>query len=114
MIEIFKNIIYLFIMTNVSLFALDNNFDNKADCLILKDENSIICKYSHKRVNFDKIVKFDWIEPNGDITRSKNMPLPAGHGSVYDYRYLKGRTKGNWTFKVTDDNSTTITHFIIE
>ena len=107
-----KNIIFLCI--TIFLYADSIDFNSKADCVILKDENSIICKYSHTRVNFDKTVRFEWIEPNGKITRKRDMPLPAGHGSVYDYRFLKGRTKGIWTFRVIDNNITTKTHFTIE
>ena len=84
------------------------------DCVILTDENSIICKYVHKRVNYEKKVRFDWIEPNGVISRSRIMTIPPGHGSVYDYRYIEGRTKGKWTFRVTDGNKTYSTNFILE
>ena len=106
-------IIMLFVITIV-LNANDTDNENKADCLILKDENSIICKYSHKRINEDKTVRFEWVEPDSSITRIRDMVIPAGHGSTYDYRYIKGRTKGTWTFKVIDNNQEILTTFIIE
>ena len=107
-----KKILNLIIVLLISgnLFAMDN----KVDCLILEDENSIICKYIQTRVSYDKTVIFDWIEPDGKITRTKELIVPAGHGSVYDYRYIKGRTKGIWTFKVTDANEQFKTTFNIE
>jgi hypothetical protein len=88
--------------------------DSKADCLILKDENSIICKYTHKRINSDKVIQFQWIEPNGVISRQRDMIIPAGHGSVYDYRYKTGRTQGEWTFKVIDNSQEFTTQFTLE
>jgi len=100
-------IFLIFIIVNLSA-------QSKVDCLILKDENSIICKYTHKRIAQDHNVRFDWIEPNGIISRSRIMNIPAGHGSVYDYRFISGRTKGTWTFKVTDDNNTYETNFEIK
>lgn len=93
---------------------MSDKAEYKADCLILKEENSIICKYTHKRIDEDKIVKFEWIEPDGTISRVRSMFIPAGHGSIYDYRYIKGRTKGSWTFKVTDENREIKINFIIE
>jgi len=107
-----KKILNLMLIVFVNyLFAINNN---KVDCLILEDENSIICKYIQTRVSFDKTVVFDWIEPDGKITRTKELIIPAGHGSVYDYRYIKGRTKGTWTFRVTDANKQYKTTFDIK
>jgi len=83
------------------------------DCIILEDENSIVCKYTHTRVSYEKNVTFNWIEPNGQITRTKELTIPAGHGSIYDYRYIKGRTHGVWTFVVVDGESEFKTNFTI-
>ncbi len=104
-------IIFISVFINNSLLADDEKI---ADCIILEDENSIICKYTHQRVSYEKSVTFNWIEPDGKITRTKVMIIPAGHGSVYDYRYIKGRTIGKWTFKVTDDSKEFQTNFTIE
>jgi hypothetical protein len=106
-------LIYIFFITiviNIGLFANEN----KVDCIVLKDENSIICKYTQQRVNYQKNVTFNWIEPNGQTTREKELIVPAGHGSVYDYRYIYGRTSGVWTLKVIDDKVEYKTNFTIE
>lgn len=109
---------YLLIITILTTLLLgDDNTDNnnkEADCIILKEENSIICKYSHERINENTEVTFNWIEPDGQITRTRVMTLPAGHGSVYDYRYLEGRTHGTWTFEVIDGEDKITTEFIID
>ena len=87
---------------------------NGVDCLILEDENSIICKYTHERADFDKEVEFQWIEPDGRVTRKRAMIIPAYHGSIYDYRYIEGRNKGEWTFKVIDNGIEYKTTFVLE
>lgn len=87
---------------------------NSVDCLILEDENSIICKYTHERVEFDKEIEVHWIEPDGRVTRKRSMIIPAYHGSIYDYRYIEGRSKGDWTFKVIDNNIEYKTTFKLE
>ena len=105
-------IIFLTIITlNTTLFS---SSANTADCLILHDENSIVCKYTHLRKDSDTNITVQWIEPTGEMTREKFLVIPATHGSVYDYRYIKGRTKGEWTFKVIDNNKEYTTNFIIE
>jgi len=90
------------------------NSDKNVDCLILEDENSIICKYTHERINTDKIISVQWIEPDSKITRERDMVIPAHHGSIYDYRYIEGRTKGTWTFKVIDNGDEYQTNFEIK
>jgi hypothetical protein len=106
---------------SISLFALILSFKafgyddfKEAQCVIIEEENAIYCKYIHTRVNHDKQVVFNWIEPNGIISRSRVMTIPAGHGSVYDYRFLEGRTKGIWTFEVIDDDESIKTTFEIK
>jgi hypothetical protein len=42
------------------------------------------------------------------------MVIPAGHGSIYDYRYIKGRTLGVWTFKAIDESEEYTTSFVLE
>jgi len=110
--KILINILLLLSINSLSLLA--NDTSSKVECIILKDENSIICKYTHKRINIDKTVKFEWHEPDGVVSRVRAMIIPAGHGSVYDYRYIKGRTSGLWTLKVIDNNKVTKANFIIE
>jgi hypothetical protein len=87
------------------LIFLNNNLFAKidtVDCIILEDENSIVCKYIQNRVNYERDVIFNWIEPNGKISRTRNLTIPARHGSVYDFRYKNGRVTGIWTLKVID------------
>jgi hypothetical protein len=108
-------ILFLLLITNI--FAIDETeYDpiNSVDCIILKDENSIICKYIHRRIDMDKYVEFRWIDPTGTISRQRTMQIPAGHGSIYDYRFINGRVTGTWTFEVLDDNKSYKTNFIIE
>ncbi len=81
------------------------------DCLILEDENSIICKFEATRNIEDKQIIVEWIDPNNELSRQRNMIIPAGHGSIYDYRYIKGREPGLWTFKVTLDDKSYSTQF---
>lgn len=88
----------------LALFSYANENESKVDCLILEDENSIICKYIVKRSNQEKPIVVQWLDPQGDISRSREMIVPAGHGSIYDYRYIKGRLLGTWTFKVIDQD----------
>lgn len=70
------------------------------DCLILDDENSIICKFERTRQIEDENITVQWIDPLGEISRSRDILISAGHGSIYDYRYVDGRETGIWTFKV--------------
>ena len=81
------------------------------DCLILQDENSIICKFETNRSLEDKNIVVQWIDPQDDVSRSRNMIVPAGHGSIYDYRYINGRLTGSWTFKVIENEKEYTTNF---
>jgi hypothetical protein len=107
------NLKYFLLLCTVFLTFLHASVE-KVDCIILEDENSIICKYTHERVPLDKNVTVQWIEPDGIISRTRDMVIPAFHGSVYDYRYVEGRTKGVWTFKVIDKPNEFTTTFNIE
>ena len=81
------------------------------DCLILQDENSIICKFETNRSLKDQEIVVQWIDPQGDVSRSRNMIVPAGHASIYDYRYINGRLIGSWTFKVIENEKSYTTNF---
>lgn len=105
---------YILIVSILTSFLFGYDEGKEADCIILKEENSIICKYTHVRISEDKQVTFNWIEPDGVVTRTRVMTIPAGHGSVYDYRYLDGRTKGLWSFEVIDGEDKIITNFTVE
>lgn len=119
-------IFFLFFLTN--LFSENINLENqveiqketlkqkepKCDCLILEDENSIICKFELLRQNIEKLIVVQWINPKGEISRSRDMIIPAGHGSIYDYRYIEGRKKGLWLFQVIMDNEKYSTKFTLK
>ncbi len=109
-----KKIVFLIVFSFFSLFASEEIEIESVDCVILKDENSIICKYIQDRVEFEKKVIIEWIDPENELSRSREMIIPAGHGSVYDFRYIDGRKKGIWTFKVTDQDKVYETKFELE
>lgn len=76
-------------------------YNPNVDCLILEDENSIICKFEVIRdINKDQEIIIHWISPTGEISRTREMVIPAGDVSAYDYRYLDGREGGKWNFRV--------------
>jgi len=105
---------YLVVLScSILLTALSAN-EKKVDCIILEDENSIICKYSHARIDTEQNITVSWIEPDGTVTRKRDMVIPPFHGSVYDYRYFEGRTQGEWTFKVNHNEDEYTTSFTIE
>ena len=70
---------YLVLLCSV-FFTLVHAEDKKVDCIILEDENSIICKYTHERVSIEKNITVKWIEPDGTETRTRNMVIPPFHG----------------------------------
>ncbi|BAK71325.1 hypothetical protein [Aliarcobacter butzleri] len=81
--------------------TIQKSYNPNADCLILEDENSIICKFEviKDSQNEQKIV-INWVNPNGEISRTREMLIPAGDSSAYDFRYLDGRESGKWDFKI--------------
>ena len=104
---------YLFFCCSLFLTLLHAD-SKKVDCLILEDENSIICKYEHKRIDEDKEIQVQWINPQGEISRERILLIPAGHGSIYDFRYISGRLKGTWQFIVVDKDIKLNTSFEIQ
>lgn len=110
--KLLQTFFIFFVLSHSLLFALEQN--SGVDCLILEDENSIVCKYTHTRVDFDKDILVEWIEPDGTVSRSRQMKIPAMHGSIYDYRYIKGRTLGEWSFRVTDGANQYTTNFTLK
>ena len=75
-------------------------YNPNVDCLILEDEKSIICKFEVIRDTKDQLIVINWISPTGEISRTREMIIPAGDVSAYDYRYLDGREGGKWNFKI--------------
>ena len=104
----------LLLHASLSVFAMAQLINTNADCIMLEDENSIICKYTHPRVEHDTNITVQWIDPKGKISRNRDMVIPAYHGSVYDYRYLMGRMDGIWEFKVLDHGNEITTKFEIK
>ncbi|MBP7769832.1 MAG: hypothetical protein KA055_01770 [Aliarcobacter sp.] len=91
--------------------AIEVPYNPNADCLILEDENSIICKFEIIRDEQDQEIVIHWISPTGEISRTREMIIPAGDVSAYDYRYLDGRENGKWNFKVLYKNNEYSTQF---
>lgn len=85
--------------------VLEQAYNPNVDCLILEDENSIICKFEVIRDIKDQNIIIHWISPTGEISRTREMLIPAGDVSAYDYRYLDGREGGKWNFKVVYNNN---------
>jgi len=100
-----KILIILLFIVLVLVFAENKigkeSYNPNIDCIILEDENSIICKFSVEinRKN-DQTIDVKWIDPNGQISRSRDIVIPAGNASAYDFRYLHGRQKGEWKFVI--------------
>jgi hypothetical protein len=88
--------------------------EDGVDCLVNKSKNSITCKYTQSTIKEDRKITMDWVEPSGVVSRHKVLSIPANHISVYDYRYLNGRTTGEWTIKVTDKGQKFSSTFIVE
>ncbi len=104
--------IFLFIfVSNLFCEVIDEQENNPVECLILQDEDSIVCKYVHERVSKDKEIIVKWIDPQGEISRERTLLIPAGHGSIYDFRYIQGREKGIWKFIVIDNKKEYSTTF---
>ena len=110
-------IMLIIFITTISTTAFANT--NGAECSISKlDSDSqrdiIVCKYLHSRVDYDKEIFVEWINPQGKVDRARKLLIPAGHGSVFDYRYLSGRTKGTWRFIATDREEKFKTKFEVD
>jgi hypothetical protein len=85
--------------------VIEQAYSPNVDCLILEDENSIICKFEVIRDIKDQNIIIHWISPTGEISRTRDMIIPAGDVSAYDYRYLDGREGGKWNFRVVYNNN---------
>lgn len=112
--EDMKKFLLVFLLVLSAGFAETLEEESPVDCLILQDENSIICKYVLPRAEEDKEIKVQWIDPKGELSRERNLLIPAGHGSIYDFRYVNGRMPGIWTFKVFDSDKISEGNFEIK
>ena len=78
-----KYVVSFLLLINV-LFA-EENLSNKqevngnipynpnVDCLILEDENSIICKFEIIRDENEQQIIIHWVSPTGEISRTREM-----------------------------------------
>ncbi|XPV69306.1 MAG: hypothetical protein ACNI25_01720 [Halarcobacter sp.] len=113
MFRLFFILVFVFI-SNTFAEVIDEEDKNIVDCLILQDEDSIVCKYMHERMQTDKNIIVKWIDPQGELSRQRTLIIPAGHGSIYDFRYIQGREKGLWQFIVIDGKDEYSTTFEIQ
>jgi hypothetical protein len=99
---VFANVVFAenILLEEEKLQAVTQPYNPNVDCLILEDENSIICKFEVIRDIKDQQIVIHWISPTGEISRTREMNIPAGDVSAYDYRYLDGREGGKWNFKI--------------
>ncbi|NQY21288.1 MAG: hypothetical protein HRT40_08250 [Campylobacteraceae bacterium] len=104
----------VFIFLTLLICSSSLNASASSECIIIKKENSIICKYMRSSKDIDREVRIEWVNPKDIISRVRNVIIPAGHGSIYDFRYIDGREKGIWIFRVIDNKTTTLSTFEIE
>ena len=95
-----KYIVLFLLITNMFGESNITSYNPNVDCLVLVDENSIICKFEIMRSDKEQQVIINWISPTGEISRTREMLIPAGDSSAYDYRYIDGRENGKWNFKI--------------
>ncbi|HIE34677.1 MAG TPA: hypothetical protein EYP79_00570 [Campylobacterales bacterium] len=89
---------------------------NEVKCIM--EQERVYCTYFIDRSDNEngKVVVFHWQSPLGNDDRVRIFNIPPYHGSVYDYRYLPGREKGEWivVVKELDSNKSVKTSFVIE
>lgn len=91
------------------------DYNPNTDCLILEDEKSVICKFEIMRDETkEQQITINWISPTGEISRTREMLIPAGDTSAYDYRYLDGRENGKWDFKIIYAGKEYLTQFELQ
>ena len=102
-----------------TLMANDlTNTSQHLECSILEEHDKVIrCTFASVRIASDRNVTFSWrSETTPQDDRERTFVLPAGHGSVYDYRYYYGRAQGMWNVVILGDEGETLaeTSFTIE
>lgn len=116
-------------MTNIAAIAVTLLFlaravfaqESTLSCETIDDGiEKIQCTFVTQRKNVERNVEFHWhSESHPQDDRERFIILPVNHGSVYDYRYLRGRAPGIWRVSVTltDADGTEISvsnHFLLE
>ena len=116
-------IIVFFIIINSMLFAKENiqkkvevvdkviPYNPNLECLILADEDSVVCKFEVIRSDKEQQIVINWISPTGEISRTREMIINAGDSTAYDYRHLDGRENGKWNFKIIYNDKQYISQF---
>jgi len=94
-----------FIAAGVLMLFATSVFAQKSSvqCEVLDDGiEKILCTLVTPRKNETRSATFYWhSEAYPQDDRERELSLPSNHGSVYDYRYLRGRAEGNWKVTVT-------------
>jgi hypothetical protein len=106
------------VMSVGMFFAVSAAFaqEPSLSCDVVNDGvEKIQCTFTAPRKNEERETTFYWhSESHPQDDREHTIILPAGHGSVYDYRYLRGRAQGIWTVTVTlthsDGSETEVSH----
>lgn len=84
------------------IFMIHAN-ESSVTCSVVDDGiEKIKCTLQTARQNVDRQTTFQWHSqrhPQDD--RERMVILPSGHGSVYDYRFLRGRAEGIWEVRVS-------------
>ncbi len=118
-----KFIISFLLIINSILFAQGNApvkpevvvkaipYNPNVECVVLADEDSIICKFEVIRADKEQQVVVSWISPTGEISRTREMIINAGDSTAYDYRHLDGRENGKWNFKIIYNEKEYISQF---
>ena len=113
---------FLLIMSSI-LFAKENvkkevevvtktvPYNPNVECVVLVDEDSVICKFEVIRADKEQQVIVSWISPTGEISRTREMIINAGDSTAYDYRHLDGRENGKWNFKIIYNEKEYISQF---
>lgn len=90
----------------------------KLECTVIEEHDKIIqCTFSSVRLAADRRITFRWkSETTPQDDRERTFVLPAGHGSVYDYRFYYGRAPGLWNISTVNDSGKTLaeTSFTLE
>jgi len=97
-----------------SLFASES--DTELSCTVVSEDiEKIVCKVQVDRADYDRDVTFFWHAkryPQDD--RERTVVLNANHGSVYDYRFLRGRVQGEWSVMAIIDEQKVEVSFVLE
>lgn len=97
-----KVVLALFLSVNILFSQEMNNALEKPSlsCNILEDEDSIMCRFEFPQIQNRQKIQLQWFSPTGELSRQREITVTDDFGAVYDYRYISGRQKGTWIFRV--------------